>query len=81
MNKHKHLFKNVGGGCLIAPQEEFPCDDVFECNCGEGFKLKTSKVGHFYLPEQFESQPLSEAKEAEKQAIIDASIENLSAEN
>ena len=73
---HKHLFKNTGGGCLIKPNDNFPCDDTYECKCGEKFKLRTSVAGHRYLPEKFETQEMSEIKKLEQDEINKAIIDN-----
>ena len=66
---HKHLFKNIGGGCLIDITNPLACDDHYACECGLDFKLKTSHTGHRYLPEQFESLQMSELKLNEQIAI------------
>ena len=66
---HKHKFVNIGGGCLINPMDFYACDDHYKCDCGLDFKLKTSPVGHRYLPETFEVQEMSEIKLKEQEDI------------
>lgn len=67
---HRHLFKNVGGGCAMGC-DPFSCDDNYRCACGVEFKLKTSLIGHIHLPEQFEAEEMSETKEAEIKMIYE----------
>lgn len=73
-NMHKHLFKNVGGGCMLMGNEKFPCDDKFQCECGENFEVRTTIVGHTFLPEQWETQPMSEIKAKELESIRDIQL-------
>ena len=70
---HKHIFKNVGGGCLINPGKNiFPCDDTYHCKCGISFIVKSNEMGHRFLPEQFEVEEMSEVKKAEQNAILES---------
>ena len=74
---HKHIFKHIGGGCLMNMADPYACDDHYKCKCGLDFKLKTSFTGHRYLPESFEAEEMSELKNAENEAIGDAIDDNL----
>jgi len=73
---HKHKFKNIGGGCKIGSNDEFPCDDHYKCECGLEFKLLTDKVGHRFLPENFEAEEMSKLKKTEQDEILNAEFIN-----
>lgn len=70
--EHKHIFKNIGGGCLMSLEKQFNCDDHYKCDCGLEFRLMTNELGHRFLPEQFEVQEMSEIKKAEQDAILNS---------
>jgi hypothetical protein len=83
--KHKHLFKNIGGGCAMPVSNNYNpkscCDDDYKCDCGEKFTVYSSMTGHRFLPESFLSKNISEIKKAEQEAITDAFLENLDNKN
>lgn len=77
---HKHLFKNVGGGCgtlITGIDPKVCCDDDYECKCGEKFRVFSSMTGHRYLPESFETREMSEIKSAEQELINDTFLGSL----
>lgn len=47
------------------------CDAHYECSCREQFKVYTSMTGSRFLPESFETKPMSEVKQAEQDAITE----------
>lgn len=73
--EHKHLFRNIGGGCYLDGRD-YPCDEHYKCKCGFEFKVKTTETGHRFLPEIFEETEMSEIKEFEQNEIIKTKIEN-----
>jgi len=74
MNKHKHIFKHIGGGCLISSDKKLPCDDHYKCECGLEFRLETDRMGHRFLPEIIKEKPMSELKKEEQNQILNADI-------
>jgi hypothetical protein len=66
MENHKHLFKNIGGGCFIKAQDiRQMCDDEYKCDCGAYFRLWTSLEGHTYLPKFIQGDKSDEIKHFE----------------
>ena len=78
---HKHIFKNVGGGCGMPVMKDYDpkicCDDDYECACGERFRVYSSMKGHRYLPESFESVEMSNIKSKEQEMINDTFLSSL----
>ncbi len=74
MEKHKHKFKNTGGGLNMMTGQS---DDTYKCDCGKKFTVYSDYVGHKYLPEIIEEKEMSEIKEEEQQAINNAKIEQI----
>lgn len=71
--KHIHIFKQVGSGCMLVDTGiKPPCDCEYECFCGVKFKLLTDRVGHRFLPTEFMVEEPNEIKQAELDAIAEA---------
>ena len=69
MENHKHIFKNVGGGCLIDGDVRTLCDDHYRCDCGAEFRVRTSLEGHTYLPKTIYGDEPDEIKKLELKEI------------
>jgi len=74
MEKHIHIFKQIGSGCMMIETDTLPCDCEYKCNCGVYFKVLTDRIGHRFLPEEFMSEKLGEIKQAEIDTIADVDL-------
>lgn len=44
-------WNRIGGGCSVTGDDAYPCSDSYENEKGERVMVRSTKEGHFKMPE------------------------------